>query len=39
MLMIDGELRVRTIASVTQGITVGKEVGLLKLDRWYKVEK
>lgn len=39
MLMIDGELRVRTIASVTQGITVGKEIGLLKLDRWYKIEK
>lgn len=36
LLMIDGELRRRTIAKVHQGIEVGKEVGLLKTDKWIK---
>lgn len=36
LLMIDGEFRRRTIAKVTQGIEVGKEVGLLKTDKWIK---
>ena len=36
LLMVDGELRRRTIAKVHQGIEVGKEVGLLKTDKWIK---
>lgn len=36
LLMIDGELKRRTIAKVHQGIEVGKEVGLLKTDKWIK---
>lgn len=36
LLMIDGELKRRTIAKIHQGIEVGKEVGLLKTDKWIK---
>lgn len=39
LIDIDGELRTRTIASVTKGITLGKEIGLLKLDKWIKLPK
>ena len=39
MLMIDGELHKRTIASVEKGIVLGKEVGLKKRDNWFKIEK
>lgn len=36
LLMVDGELKRRTIAKVHQGVEVGKEVGLLKTDKWIK---
>lgn len=39
LIDIDGELKTRTIASVTKGITLGKEIGLLKLDKWIKLPK
>lgn len=39
LIDIDGELKTRTIASVTKGITLGKEIGLLKLDSWIKLPK
>lgn len=39
LLDVDGELKTRTIASVDKGITLGKEVGLLKLDKWIKLPK
>lgn len=39
LLDIEGELKTRTIASVDKGITLGKEVGLLKLDKWIKLPK
>ena len=39
LLDIDGELKTRTIASVDKGITIGKEIGLLKLDKWIKLPK
>lgn len=37
MISVDGELKTRTIASVDKGITLGKEIGLLKLDKWIKL--
>lgn len=39
LLFVEGELRTRTIASVDRGIILGKEVGLLKLDKWIKLPK
>lgn len=39
LLDIDGELKTRTIASVDKGITIGREIGLLKLDKWIKLPK
>lgn len=39
MLVIDGEVKKRTISSITHGITLGKDVGLLKLDKWIKLPK
>lgn len=39
LLDVDGELKTRTVASTDQGITLGKEVGLLKLDKWIKLPK
>lgn len=39
LLDIDGELKTRTVASTEKGITLGKEVGLLKLDKWIKLPK
>lgn len=39
LLDIDGELKRRTIISTNRGITMGKEVGLLKLDKWIKLPK
>lgn len=39
LLDVDGELRRRTIASTDRGIVLGKEVGLLKLDKWIKLPK
>ena len=39
LLDVDGELKRRTIISTNKGITMGKEVGLLKLDKWIKLPK
>lgn len=39
LIDVDGELKRRTIASTDKGITLGKEVGLLKLDKWIKLPK
>ena len=39
LLDVEGELKVRTVASTDKGITLGKEVGLLKLDKWIKLPK
>lgn len=39
LIDIDGELKRRTISKVDQGIELGKEVGLLKLDKWIKLPK
>jgi hypothetical protein len=39
LIDIDGELKTRTIASVDKGITLGRDVGLLKLDKWIKLPK
>ena len=36
LILIDGELKTRTISSTEKGITLGKQVGLLKLDKWIK---
>lgn len=34
LLYVDGEFKRRTIAKVTKGVEVGKEVGILKTDKW-----
>lgn len=39
LLDVDGELKRRIIISTKRGITMGKEVGLLKLDKWIKLPK
>ena len=39
LLDVDGELKTHTVASTEKGITLGKEVGLLKLDKWIKLPK
>lgn len=39
MIVIDGELKTRTVSSVERGIVLGKEIGLLKLDKWIKLPK
>lgn len=39
MVSVDGELKVQTVASVEQGVVLGKEIGLLKLDKWIKLPK
>lgn len=39
LLDVDGELKRRIIISTNRGITMGKEVGLLKLDKWIKLPK
>ena len=39
LLDVEGELKRRTIASTDRGITLGHEVGLLKLDKWIKLPK
>ena len=39
LIDLDGELKTRTISSVDKGILMGKEIGLLKLDKWIKLPK
>lgn len=39
LIFIDGEAKIRKISSVNKGIEMGKEVGLLKLDKWIKLPK
>lgn len=39
MVAVDGELKTQTVASVERGIVLGKEIGLLKLDKWIKLPK
>lgn len=39
MVAVDGELKQQVVASVEQGIVLGKEIGLLKLDKWIKLPK
>lgn len=39
MVSVGGQLKQQVVASVTQGIVLGKEVGLLKLDKWIKLPK
>lgn len=39
LLDVDGELKRRTISSTNKGITMGKDIGLLKLDKWIKLPK
>ena len=39
MVSVNGELKTQTVASVDRGIILGKEIGLLKLDKWIKLPK
>lgn len=39
MISVNGELKTQTVASVDKGIVLGKEIGLLKLDKWIKLPK
>lgn len=39
MISVNGEMKTQTVCSVEQGITLGKEIGLLKLDKWIKLPK
>lgn len=39
LIYIDGEPRVRTIASVDREITLGRDFGMLKSDKWIKLPK
>ena len=39
LISVNGELKTQTVASVEQGIVLGKGVGLLKLDKWIKLPK
>lgn len=39
MVSVEGELKQQVVASVEQGITLGREIGLLKLDKWIKLPK
>ena len=39
MISVNGELKVQTVASVEHGIVLGKNIGLLKLDKWIKLPK
>lgn len=39
MVSVNGELKQQIVASVDKGITLGKEIGLLKLDKWIKLPK
>ena len=39
MISVGGELKTQTVSSVDKGIVLGKEIGLLKLDKWIKLPK
>lgn len=39
MVSVNGELKTQTVSSVDKGIVLGKEIGLLKLDKWIKLPK
>ena len=39
LLFDGGNFVTRTISSVDKGIVLGKDVGLLKLDKWIKLPK
>ena len=39
LISLDGELKVRKISSVDGGILLGRNMGLLKLDKWIKLPK
>lgn len=39
MVAVDGELKQQVVSSVERGIVLGKEIGLLKLDKWIKLPK
>lgn len=39
MISVNGELKTQTVVSVEKGIALGKEIGLLKLDKWIKLPK
>ena len=39
MVAVDGELKQQVVSSVDKGIVLGKEIGLLKLDKWIKLPK
>lgn len=39
MVDVDGELKTQVVSSVEKGIILGKEIGLLKLDKWIKLPK
>lgn len=39
MVAVDGELKTHMVSSVKRGIVLGKEIGLLKLDKWIKLPK
>lgn len=37
MIMVDNEWKTETISQTDEGICVGKEIGLLKMDKWIKL--
>ena len=39
MVDVGGELKTQVVSSVEKGIILGKEIGLLKLDKWIKLPK
>lgn len=39
MVAVEGELKQQVVSSVDKGIVLGKEIGLLKLDKWIKLPK
>lgn len=39
MVAVEGELKQQVVSSVERGIVLGKEIGLLKLDKWIKLPK
>lgn len=39
MISVDGGFKTQTVSSVDKGIVLGKEIGLLKLDKWIKLPK
>ena len=39
MVAVDGELKAQMVSSVERGIVLGKEFGLLKLDKWIRLPK